>query len=295
MFYTWQQVCKDFLETGFGQNVNKFKAFVINILGEPWETRSEKKDWKDLKERAESYPLEEIPNGGLVITGGADIQKNRIEFQAVAWGYNLEAWVIDYRTFWGDTKNKNGQVWTDFRNYLTQKKYKIKNIVLPIAITAIDSGYNPLDEKEFLKTDIMTEHIVYEFVARTPRTIASRGNEKLKDTIIRQEKIKRKSLLKIRYDMAVNYLKDEVFIKIDLPLGSHGYIHFPAVLSDEYYQGFCSEIYAEVEPGKWLWKKIFERNEPLDTFILCRVAAEYLNLPTWNDTAWANYEKNIFS
>ena len=95
--------------------------------------------------------------------------------------------------------------------------------------------------------------------------------------------------------MAVNELKDETFIKIDLPLGSQGYIHFPAALSDEYFQGFCSEVYAEVEPGKWIWKKIVERNEPLDTFILCRVAAEYLNLPTWDVNTWANYEKNVFA
>jgi phage terminase large subunit GpA-like protein len=43
MFYTWPRVCQDWVETGYGQNITKLKAFVINILGEPWEARAEKK------------------------------------------------------------------------------------------------------------------------------------------------------------------------------------------------------------------------------------------------------------
>jgi len=283
-----------FCETDYGQSITKFKAFVINILGEPWESRSEKKSWTDLKDRAEDYPLGEIPEGGLVVTGHADVQKNRIELQSVAWGVNMENWVIDYQVFYGQTCQKNNQVWTDLKNFVNTKKYKLKNINLPFAKVGLDSGYNPArDDNE---TDASTEHVVYEFVARNSvKFIACRGNPKLKDRIIKEERVIRKSLLKRRYDVAVSELKDETFIKLDYSPGMDGYIHFSSMLNDDYFRGFVSEVFKEIAPGKWGWDKIFDRNEPLDTYIGSRAVAEYLNLPAWTEQAWSAYRSKIFN
>jgi phage terminase large subunit GpA-like protein len=70
-------------------------------------------------------------------------------------------------------------------------------------------------------------------------------------------------------------------------------MHFPAGFSDDYFKGFLSEVFTELEPGKWGYKKVFDRNEPLDTWILCRAAAEKLNLAIWTDAAWNQYEIKI--
>jgi len=295
MFYSWEQVMQEFAKTKYGGDITRFKNFTIDVLGEPWEARSDKKNWTELFDRAEKYPLGEIPQGGLIVCGGADIQMDRIELQCVAYGIDMDSWVIDYQTFWGDTKNKNNKVWLDFANYLKTKKYKFKNTELKISLTAIDSGYNPKASKEDSRNGITTEHTVYEFVARTSFTIASRGNDKLKDRVLKQERVHRKSPLKVRYDLAVSELKDEIFIKLDLPIGSQGYIHFPDSLPKDYFQGFASEVFAETKPGQWSWKKIYERNEPLDTYILTRGAAEYLNLPTLTIDNWIEYEKQILN
>jgi len=42
MFYSWKQCMQDFAETDFGQNILKYKNFVIDVLGEPWETRAKR-------------------------------------------------------------------------------------------------------------------------------------------------------------------------------------------------------------------------------------------------------------
>jgi phage terminase large subunit GpA-like protein len=205
----------------------------------------------------------------------------------------MESWVIDYQTFWGETKDKKSLVWQNLRNFIMTKKYKMGNKMIPIALTAIDTGYNPLDERIDSDTDIQTEHIVYEFVATTPRTIACRGNDKMKDAIIKEEKVKRRSLLKRRYDVAVSELKEELYTKLELRSGDAGYIHFSNRLSDDYFKGLMAEVYAEILPGKWNWKKIWERNEMLDNYILARAAAEFMGLPQWNSNVWDDLKKRI--
>jgi len=293
MFYSWKQVMQEFAETDWGQKITKFKNFVIDVLGEPWESRSEKKTWQELKRKAENYPLGIIPEGGLVVTGGADVQKNRIELQVVAWGVDCESWVIDYVVFNGETGKRGGKVWIDLQNFVNSKRYNLKQLILPIAKVGLDTGYNPGEE---ITGDSITEHIVYDFVARNHvKFIACRGNAKLSDMVIKEERVKRQSLLKRRYDVAVSELKDEIFIKLDYALDMAGSIHFSNQLSDEFFKGFVSEVFAEVAPGKWEWKKIFDRNEPLDTYIYARAACEWLNLPTWNVASWKVYENKIFS
>lgn len=295
MFYSWRQVMQEFCETGWGEKITKFKNFVIDVTGMPWEARTEKKNWEVIQARAEEYPLaEEMPAGALMPVGGADIQKNRIELTIVGWGIDMESWIIDHQIFWGETKYKTGDALIGLRNFLRTKKYKIKDQLIPIALTAIDTGYNPKKPNQLDNdNDITTEHIVYDFVAKTPRTIACRGNPDLRDMVIKEERVKRRSLLKRRYDVAVNDLKDETYIKMDYVEGTVGMIHFSKNLSEEYFRGFVSEIYAETLPGKWGWKKIYDRNEPLDCYILSRAAAEWLGLPQWPPDVWRELEDKI--
>lgn len=293
MFYTWRQCMQEYAETEWGQNIMKFKNFVIDVLGQSWEVKTEKRDWKELRHQADEYKLQTVPPGGLIICAGCDVQKSWIEMVVVTFGVNMESWVIDHQKFHGDTKDKTGTVWQDLRNFLLTKKYSLKNIDLPIAMTAIDSGYNP-DNEQTSDSDITTEHTVYEFVARMPRAIACRGNAKLKDTLLKEERVKRGGPLKLRYDVATNELKDEIYVKIDIPSGSPGAIHFSRELSDDFFKGFMSEVFAELPSGKWGWKKVYERNEPLDCWILARAAAERLNLPTWTELIWTEYERRMF-
>ncbi len=297
MFYTWYQVMQAFCETDWGQRITKFKNFVIDILGEPWEARAEKKDWQELKTRAEDYPVgERVSDGGLVVVGGVDTQKNRLELQVVAFGRGMSAYTIDYQYFYGETKELKNKCWVDLREFLQTKRYKLKGVTVPITLTAIDSGYNPKNAPEERTGGLSLEHTVYDFVATYPsRLIACRGNPDLRDIIIKEERVKKATALKIRYDVATNDLKDELFVKVDLPNEADGAIHFSKYLPDEFFKGFLSEVFCETEPGKWGYKKTYDRNEPLDTWILCRAAAEKLNLPTWTESAWDRYEAGLLA
>jgi phage terminase large subunit GpA-like protein len=294
MFYTWLRVMQEFAETDWGENITKFKNFVIDVLGEPWESRTEKKSWEYLKNRAEDYPLYTVPTGGYVITAGCDVQKTWLELVVIAWGPS-GSWIIDTQKFHGETNTITRPAWQDMRNYIATKRYPMeenKKIKLPIAMTAIDSAYNP--KTPDIESDIMMEHLVYEIVARTPRTIACRGNDNLRDMILKQERVRRAGPLKTRYELAVSELKEELFMKLDLPPTTRGMIHFSKELPDEFFKGVMSEVFSEVKPGKFEWKKTYERNEPLDTINLARGAAERLNLSSWSEPVWAKYKSDLF-
>ena len=46
-------------------------------------------------------------------------------------------------------------------------------------------------------------------------------------------------------------------------------------------------------PGKFGWKKIWERNEALDPIILARAAAEFIGLQQWGSEVWDDLKKKI--
>ncbi len=61
--------------------------------------------------RRELYKQGMIPEKGLILVAGADVQKDRIEVQIIAYGRNKENWSVDYKVFPGDTADINSEPW----------------------------------------------------------------------------------------------------------------------------------------------------------------------------------------
>ncbi len=64
--------------------------------GETWIETGEAPDWQRLYERREPWRIGTVPSGGLFLTAGADIQKDRIEVSIWAWGRGLASWLVDH-------------------------------------------------------------------------------------------------------------------------------------------------------------------------------------------------------
>jgi phage terminase large subunit GpA-like protein len=67
------------------------KGLVNTVLGLPFEEEAEAPDWQRLYERRESYRIGVVPEPGLFLTAGVDVQKDRIEVEVVA-GAKKEQW-----------------------------------------------------------------------------------------------------------------------------------------------------------------------------------------------------------
>ncbi len=72
------------------------RSFKNSVLGETWIEAGEAPDWQRLYERRESWAFGTVPCGGLFLTAGADVQKDRIEVSVWAWGRGLTSWLIEH-------------------------------------------------------------------------------------------------------------------------------------------------------------------------------------------------------
>ena len=85
------------------ENKEKVKMVIVNRFdAEPFAPESTAKpEPSDLVKRREDYSIDgEIPEGIVVITMGADTQKDRIEAEFVGWGANRESWGLGYHVIY---------------------------------------------------------------------------------------------------------------------------------------------------------------------------------------------------
>ncbi|MBI4254861.1 MAG: phage terminase large subunit family protein, partial [Candidatus Rokubacteria bacterium] len=119
------------------------KGFVNTVLGEPYLEEHEAPEWQRIYERREAYPIGVVPRGGLFLTAGVDVQKDRIECEVVAWARDKQSWSVDYLVVEGDTARP--EVWEGLDRILARDWPRAGGGTLPIRVLCIDSGYATQD------------------------------------------------------------------------------------------------------------------------------------------------------
>lgn len=102
---SWTSIVVEFLEalaSAEKGDVGPLQLFTNETLGETWEVQGERSDEHELQKRAEDYQLGTVPVGGLVLTCGIDVQRNRWHLVVYAWGRGMESWVIDRHVIEGN-------------------------------------------------------------------------------------------------------------------------------------------------------------------------------------------------
>jgi len=290
-FLPWTRICQQFVNTEFGQDLMLYKDFTINYMGRPWASQVKSSHWQDLYDRRDSYQAGDVPKGVLQFTGGADVQKDRIEVIITGWGIGGESWIIEKKIFFGLTETLDDPIWAELGVWALTKEYKVHGQAQAILRIAIDQGYNPHEKKNLgrLKDFALKPHIVQNFVADNHIFIAVRGVAG-EGEIITPKKVQGGKLTK-RYDLCVDLLKEDVFSRIDRTEGQ-GAIHFPDFEKENFKQ-FCSEVFKELSPKKFGWGKVYERNEVLDCYVYSLATAHYLSLIQRPAEVWKELEQYI--
>lgn len=135
-FVSIEEMVRSFLEAE--KLPETLKTWVNTSLGETWEEEGATVEAGSLLERREQYGPENIPEGALLLTAGADVQDDRIEVQLNGWGAGEENWIIEQRVFRGDPGK--AQLWQEVDDYLMQKFVTEDGRHLFIDAAAIDSG-----------------------------------------------------------------------------------------------------------------------------------------------------------
>jgi len=264
---TWADMAKSFLEAK--KNPEMLKTWINTALGESWEEQGEAVDHETLLERRLNYDNTTIPEDVLVLTAGIDTQKDRLELQLVGWGKNYEAWVCDYKIFWGDPNNMT--VWTELDNYL-KKRFKTESgRPLPISCACLDSGGHHTNAVyNFTKPRQARRIFAVKGLSTAGKPIANRP------TFVGKNKA-------VLYGVGTDSAKEAIFARLAAEPDKTT-LHFCSDLDEEYFQQLTAEkrITKFVRGRKTLvWKQVRPRNEALDTLVY-NFAAIYILNPNYD-------------
>jgi len=244
---TWVDIVREFIEAK--NNRLKLKAFTGEVLARTWEEDFEKIEIIQ-DDRLEDYEAE-IPNGVLVLSLGADIQKDRIECELVGWGAHEESWSICYKIFLGDTSKP--EVWEKFDEFTNKQFMTEDGAFVRIYCGAVDSGYRPTYTYEFCKPKFNRMIFAIKGAKPVDAPIAPK-----RYSIQKRGSVGRVPLFNVGVNEGKNVIASHIATKKEGP----GYMHFPndPMYDEEYFKQLTGE--KKGKDGRWI--KIRNRNEALD-------------------------------
>lgn len=162
----WREIAASWEKAALSESksVATIKAFKNSELGEAWVEEGEAPDWQRLLERREDYRIGDVPAGGLLLVGGADVQKDRIEVSIWAFGRGKEAWLVEHRVLMGDTARN--EVWQSLAAVLRETWTHATGCQMPLTRLALDTGFATQEAYAFVR------------LARDFRVMAVKGSAK---------------------------------------------------------------------------------------------------------------------
>jgi phage terminase large subunit GpA-like protein len=268
-------------------------------LGETWVESGEAPDWQRLYDRREEFRIGTVPAGGLMLTAGADVQKDRIEVSVWAWGRGKECWLIEHRVLMGDTAR--AEVWAALSTMLDETWTHACGVEMPLRRLAVDSGFATQE--------------VYAWVRRHPaaRAMAVKGAERGSALIglptavdVTADGRRLRRGVKV-YAVAGGIAKLELFNNLrktpptdeeraDGAAYPAGYVHLPKV-DAEYCKQLCAEQLVTTRNRRGYtvraWQKMRERNEALDAYVYARAAATAAGLDRFGERHWRELDRQL--
>ena len=275
------------------------KTWINTALGETWQERGEAPEFQRLYDRREEWEPGTVPAGGLLLTGGIDTQRDRLEMSVWAWGRNRESWLIDHVVVPGSPFD--WKTWEALSVALDTRYRHAGGAMMSIETAALDTG------------DGGTTSEAYAFVRKLGRNrvLPIKGQDKQPVAIAPGNKVEvkrngtRVGTVKL-WHVGSSHLKGELYghLRLDRPTQESGepfppgYVHLPVHVASE---EFCRQITAEELRRTVLkngfarreWVKTRERNEALDCRVYAKAAAALRGVDRWPDARWLELEQAL--
>lgn len=286
------------------------KAFKNTVLGETWEEKGEAPDWQRLYDRRERWNLGTVPQGGLVLTMGVDVQRGGgsagwLDCHVWAWGRNGESWLVDHHFLEGDVASP--QVWNRLTELCDETWPHESGLRMGLARVGIDTG------------DGMTTDLVYSWARAMGRgqvvplkgrggfsSISPVDGPSYVDVTEGGKTIRRGIAL---WNVAVSVFKLETyrFFRLETPTDEEleagagypqGYVHIGQGVQAEWFKQVTAEQLVTRKNkrtgfAKAEWVKSRERNEALDCRVYARAVAWLMGIDRWEEARWAELEAQV--
>ncbi|MCF3974953.1 phage terminase large subunit family protein [Paracoccus salsus] len=278
------------------------KAFRNTILGETWVETGEAPDWQRLYDRRERWTSGTVPAGGLFLTAGADVQKDRIEVDVWAWGRGLESWLVDHVVIEGGPDRHDA--WSELTALLDKSWPHERGAHLRIARLAIDTGYEAPAVYSWSRAQGFAQVSPVKGVEGFNRSSPVSGPTFV-DATEGGKRLRRGARL---WTVAVSTFKAETyrFLRLARPTDEEmadgaafppGSVHLPHWVENEWLKQFVAEQLVTVRTKRGFarleWQKLRERNEALDCRVYARAAAWIAGADRWPDEKWRDLEDQL--
>jgi phage terminase large subunit GpA-like protein len=278
------------------------KAFRNTILGETWVETGEAPDWQRLYDRREHRKPGTVPMGGLFLSAGADVQKDRIEVDVWAWGRGLESWLAEHIVIEGGPDRH--EAWSELTALLNRSWRHERGAYLRIARLAIDTGYEAPAVYAWARAQGFAQVAPVKGVEGFNRSSPVSGPTYV-DATEAGRRLRRGARL---WTVAVSTFKTETyrFLRLKRPTEEErqqgavfqpGTVHLPHWTESEWLKQFVAEQLVTVRTKRGFarleWQKIRERNEALDCRTYARAAAWIAGADRWSDDKWRDLEDQL--
>jgi phage terminase large subunit GpA-like protein len=266
---SWSDVAAEFFASK--DDIGKLLNFTNSWLGWIWEEQTEATDPQ--KVAALAMPELEpgrVPDDALVLTAGADVQKDFVYYVVRAWGYGERSWLVE--------AGRVERLETLAHVLWVEPRARRGGDPVPVQLLCIDSGY---------RTDE-----IYEFALRhQPQARATKGQQSIAGIPIRASRIQRDatgdaSRWSIRlWNVDTTYFKDKLLRLMSLASPDECRWHLHQEPSEEYLRHVTSEHKVLVRNRKtgaakeeWTPKPGGGANHWLDCEVYALAAAEMLEV-----------------
>lgn len=281
-------------------NVQLLKAFYNTRMARTWREHGEQPDWEVLYSRREDYKIGAIPEGGLMLTMGIDVQKDGIYYEVVAWGRRMVSWSVDKGYMVGDIEDDEFR--EDIKKLWDLRYLNHVGIEIQCEKICVDSGYKTGAVYSLVREYGEPERVVAVKGDKESRLKTFLGTPTPVDVNYNGKRISRGLML---WHVGSSVLKDQFYSWLghktptDEKLNAggrwpRGYCHFPQY-DEEYFKQITAEqkIITENKRGFEVeeWAKTRKDNHLLDCRNYARAGASMLQIDRMEEVHWDEREK----
>lgn len=271
------------------------KTFYNCRMAETFKEVGDKPDWRKLYDNRQVYDIGKVPDGGLVITCGIDVQKDYLIYWLEAWNERRQSYAFDAGIIHGDISERETK--EKLCSWLDTKYENSKGVFIPISMTCIDSGYKTQDVYDFV-----------ELYGNNKKLRAIKGRDGLNVMLAPPTAIsvnrngKKKKRAGKLWNISTDILKTQIYswFRLQRPTEEEitqgatypdGYCFIPQ-FNTETFKQLCGEVKVEMEDKRGYtvteWRKVRNDNHMLDAKAYSRAGAEMLNLFDMTPLFWRN-------
>jgi phage terminase large subunit GpA-like protein len=288
---SWAEMVDDFLRAK--TDAPMLKSFVNTRLAETWEEDFASKVSADgLLERCEHYQAAMVPEGGLALTVGVDVQDNRLAISVWAWGREEEGWLLDHQEIYGDPSRQ--ELWKQLDEVVLREWPHAVGPAMRPDVVAIDSGGHFTAEVYQYARERGRQGVVA-IKGQSQRGKPPIGKGSKVDVNYQGRTLKRGALV---YPVGGDTVKTTLFGRLKHNEQGAGFLHFHMGTTGEYFEQLTAEkqVLRYNRGGfptrEWV-KKPSARNEALDCLVYAYAGLNLMYQRFDRRTIWDQLEKRL--